>query len=95
MTFRFMKNGKEDGKNLKCKNVIKNVTKEKNSFISGLQQKYLSMFNLGTNALSARLDLTTQPHSEAPDNHWVETRIKNTMINPIQKKRPLLLVFPL
>ena len=55
-----MENGKEDGKNLKCKNVIKNVTKEKNSFISGLQQKYLSMFNLGT--LSARLDLTTQTH---------------------------------
>ena len=35
------------------KNIIKNETKEKHSFISGLQQKYLSMFNLGTNPLSA------------------------------------------
>ena len=88
MPFRFMENGKENGKNFKCKNVIKNVTKETNFFISGLKKKYFSMFNLDTTSVSPRPGLTTQPHSEAPGNHWVETRIKITVINPIQKKGP-------
>ena len=46
------------------------------------------MFNLDTTSVSPRPGLTTQPHSEAPGNHWVETRIKITVINPIQKKGP-------
>ena len=40
-------------KNLEGKNIIKNETKEKYSFLSGLQQKYLSMFNVGRTPLSA------------------------------------------
>ena len=44
---------KEKCKRGKGKNKIKNVTKEKHSFNSGLQQKYHSMLNYGTTPLSA------------------------------------------
>ena len=44
---------KEKSERGKGKSKIKNVTKEKHSFDSGLQQKYLSMLNYGTTPLSA------------------------------------------
>ena len=44
---------KDKCKKGKGKNKIKNVTKEKHSFNSGLQQKYHSMLNYGTTPLCA------------------------------------------
>ena len=46
-----MEKEKDDGKIQRVKIQLK--TKLKHSFILGLQQKYLSMFNLGTTPLSA------------------------------------------
>ena len=56
--------------------------------------------HLGTTPVGAWFGITTQPHSEAPGNHWVETRIKNAMINSIQdwgeggQKGPYYQFFP-
>ena len=68
----------------KYKNVIKNVTNEKHS----LQQKFPSMFNLGTTSLTTRPGLIFQSHSEALGNHCLQTRIKNNVINLIQDLGP-------
>lgn len=76
---------KETGwKIFKYKNVMKNATKEKHS----LQQKFPSMFNLGTTSLTTRPGLIFQSHSEALGNHCLQTRIKNNVINLIQDLGP-------